>query len=1049
MTPTHKVSSDRPVAERLFVDREEPVALFQAALKEPQPAKPLVLVFHGGAGTGKSRLRRELVRLVDSRQQTVDRVVATATLDFDVPVHRQPDAAHLFLRKAIGEDYQIRFPSFDLAYAIYWQKSHAETPPSDELKTLLESGSLLHQLLDDTGKLPLIGLVPKIAALVGKSPEPPNPRTPEPTLRAWWSTRGERELEDLPQMEPAAIVEQLPKLWASDLRDYLGATSHKPQAESEEPIKNQESESYHQDTKTQRGSGRMDTQGRRAVLFVDSYEKLWETGSTEAEFFKRDAWMRELVKHLPEALWVISGRQKLRWEEVEKEWVDVLSQHELGALREHYVREFLNSCGITNDPIQDAIAKGSQGVPHYLNLAVDTFLEIKQSGQRVPAEAESAGTPEELFAQFIRHLDQPEISTLQVLSASRFWNYGLFEHLVTEYQTGYPLTAYDDLSRFSFIGEGAAPETRTMHDLMREALQEHQAPDLRKRVHLFLHEYYTKQLERLDVKGITDNHKAALTEAFYHGRQAKSAEELESWLEEPSNVFSAANQDRLLTPLFREMVQVFETELGPNHPSAAGALCWLACVLKKQEEYAEAEPIYHRALTQAERKHGPEHPLVMDCLLALAELLTTLARYDEAEVLTRRAVGSFDKPGMDAKDRAHALNGLATVLASEGKHAEAEQLFRRALGVYENEMWTDHGQDRSPETEVSRFWLPIHYAGALNRLARLLYQQRRYSEAEPLFRRALAVEEETRGANHPDVAYKLNNTANVLCRLGRYAESEPLHRRAVRILDETLGPDHQQTALAMASLGATFAALDRYAEAEPLLRRAVAVHEKKMGPDHPGTLKMAMGLTLALTKQGNCAEAEPMVLTAIAAREKNLGPNHPDTAHALHTAGVLYSDQGRFAEAEGYLGRAVDTRTRALGPEHQDTLESLDALALLEERRGRYAEAESLYRDVLEKRERVQGPDHSDIAVTTSQLAGICGRDGRYAEAEALYRRALAIREKVFGSDHTFVAEVLDGLAKVCEQTGRAAEAQELSARAQSIREKDAAAAQTQAQSPS
>ena len=272
--PKHVSESDRPAAERQlasaapvrqlasaapvrqFVDREEPIAIFQAALEAHQRTKPLVLVFHGGAGTGKSRLRRELARLVDSRQQAESRAVINATLDFDVPVHRQPDAALFFLRKAIGEACKAGFPSFDLAYAVLWQKTHPDTPaglpplsaaenggctqqetataPCEELRPLLEPGSLLSQLLDDTGKLPIIGLVPKIAALVGKSPEPPNPRTPEPHLRAWWERRGERELEDLPQMEPAAIVECLPKLWAADIKDHLGATSRKPQATSRE-----------------------------------------------------------------------------------------------------------------------------------------------------------------------------------------------------------------------------------------------------------------------------------------------------------------------------------------------------------------------------------------------------------------------------------------------------------------------------------------------------------------------------------------------------------------------------------------------------------------------------------------------------------------------------------------------------------------------------------------------------------------------------------------------------------------------------------------------
>jgi hypothetical protein len=576
--PMSQTPGDHPAAGRLFVGREEFVAPVQSALREPQRTRPLVLVYYGGAGIGKSRLRLEL-----AKQFVHDPHVAAATLDFDIPAYRQPDAALLFLRNALHQTYQARFPSFDVAYAILWQKTHPDTPLGSEeggerreegqepesyhkdtkaqsrtdesgMQTLLASGSLLSQLLDESGKLPLIGLIPRISALVDSRQD-----TAE---RKWRTERGERELEDLPQMEPSRIPDVLPKIWSADVRDFLGAPSRKPQASSNE---GQKPEGKSQEPRTRSGqsgisqvqndgrSTRNDERGtRQAVLLIDSYEKLWEIGSAEADFFKRDEWVRELARQLPEVLWIVCGRQKLRWEEVDKEWGASLSQHELGALPRESVRRFLNSCGITNEPIQDAIVKGSQGVPHYLDLAVDTMRSAECRLQDADFEG---GSPAELQKQFIRHLNQPEIEALQVLSAPRFWYYGLFENLMTEYQTGYPLTAYDDLSRFSFVSEGAAPGTQTMHELMREALQEEQSPELRKRVHQFLHEYYARQLDGLNVKGITELHRMAMAEAFYHARQVMAADELWAWVRDLVAVFDAAGQYRFVIPIYREVLR--------------------------------------------------------------------------------------------------------------------------------------------------------------------------------------------------------------------------------------------------------------------------------------------------------------------------------------------------------------------------------------------------------------------------------------------------------------------------------------------------------------
>ena len=1003
--PTPAPKGDRPAVARPFVDREEFIAPVDAALKEPQRTKPLVLVYFGGAGIGKSRLRREL-----TKQMAAEPGVLTATLDFAIPVYRQPDAALFFLRKAIREAYQATFPSFDLAYAVYWQKAHPETALGDDVKPLLESGSLLPQLVDDSGKLPLIGLIPKVSALVGSRQHVVDRVGPASDLLSttyysdWWERRGERELEDLPQMEPGEIVERLPKLWASDLKDFLQRESRESgigsgPAGTDSPLSTSHS--------------------RSAVLFFDTYEQLWGTGDGGQEAVdsrqKTDEWVRELVKQLPEALWIICGRQKLRWEEVDPDWSKALSQHQLGALPDPAARRFLESCDITDGQIQDGIVKGSQGVPHYLDLAVDTV----QSARRKVRDAKfRGGSPEELVAEFTQQLDKPEVETLQVLSAPRFWYYGLFENLMTKYQTGYPLTGYEDLSRFSFVTDGAAPGTRTMHELMREALQEHQAPELRKRVHLFLHELYAKQLEGLGVKNITEKHKAALTEAFYHGRQAKSAEELWSWLEAAGTVFHDAGQYRLLIPLHREMVQALETELGPNHPDAATVLYKLADELTNLDEYDEAEPLFRRALAIFERELGPEHETVCSCLVWLARTLRERARFDEAEVLCRRAVGVSDKPGSAVLLRWEAVSNLAVLLVKEHKYTEAEEFSRRALAISEKELGPEHR----------------YTANDLNTLAGLFLYQGRYAEAVPLLRRALAIYEKILGANHVIITYPMDLLGVALRFLGRYSEAEPLHRRALRLREETLGPDRPHTAITMNQLGTLLREQGRYAEAERLLRRALVVFEKTVGLDHPNPTVTAGNLIGVLVRRGEYADAEPMVLSAIATREKRLGPDRPETATVVHWAGVMRIGQERYSEAEAYLRRALDIRTKVLGPEHPETLQSLDAQASLEERQGRHSEAESLYRDVLEKRERVQGSDHPDVANTANLLAGICGRDGRHAEAEALYRRALAIREKAFGPGHPFTAETLEGLAKVCEQTGRAAEAQELAERARRIR---------------
>jgi tetratricopeptide (TPR) repeat protein len=84
-------------------------------------------------------------------------------------------------------------------------------------------------------------------------------------------------------------------------------------------------------------------------------------------------------------------------------------------------------------------------------------------------------------------------------------------------------------------------------------------------------------------------------------------------------------------------------------------------------------------------------------------------------------------------------------------------------------------------------------AAALNNLAVTYAYLARSIEAEPLYRRAIEIDEKALGKEHPDVAARYNNLALLLQNQGKYAEAEPLYRRAIEIFQTNLGPAHPNT----------------------------------------------------------------------------------------------------------------------------------------------------------------------------------------------------------------------------------------------------------------
>ncbi|MEM7741241.1 MAG: tetratricopeptide repeat protein, partial [Pseudomonadota bacterium] len=83
-------------------------------------------------------------------------------------------------------------------------------------------------------------------------------------------------------------------------------------------------------------------------------------------------------------------------------------------------------------------------------------------------------------------------------------------------------------------------------------------------------------------------------------------------------------------------------------------------------------------------------------------------------------------------------------------------------------------------------------------------------EAKPLFERAVAIDEKTLGAEHPNLATSLNNLAGLLqaqvCRFelavlsvmaisqGNYDEAKSLYQRAIAATEKALGADHPDVA---------------------------------------------------------------------------------------------------------------------------------------------------------------------------------------------------------------------------------------------------------------
>ncbi|HII78984.1 MAG TPA: hypothetical protein HA261_00880, partial [Methanosarcina sp.] len=500
--------------ERVFVDREACIQAFRENIQNSGTKEYNVLFYYGIAGIGKSKLQKELQKMLDEEYPEV----VWAAIDLNTKTYRESGTFLITLRNKIQEKSKAKFYLFNIAHAIYWKKLHPEIPLLIENYPLIKEGKFFSKMIDALNEF---GPARLVWDIINNAPDNVRRILKEQAIY----------INVLTAMEAPEIEKLLPGFFAADFTDYLGTDS-------------------------------------KAYIFIDTYEALWEGLRDKGSFHEKDEWIRDnLIPNMPGVSWIVCGREKLLWvPECDPDWDMYLEQRQVDELPESYCQEFLEDCGIENKEIRDIIIKASERVPYYLNLSVDTFEKITK--KRQPTPEDFGKTQPKIFDKFVKYLEGNEIRALKVLSAPNFWDRELFEILMKKFDTGFPAGAFSELIKFSFIKRDANGKY-SIHQLMRKSLQEYQDSTDKKNTHQFLLAYYSNKIEDLDIKAITPEHETALTEAFYHAKEALEAEDLLNWFISASDPFYRAAFWQLITPMYEENLQILEAELGPQHPSVA------------------------------------------------------------------------------------------------------------------------------------------------------------------------------------------------------------------------------------------------------------------------------------------------------------------------------------------------------------------------------------------------------------------------------------------------------------------------------------------------
>lgn len=307
-------------------------------------------------------------------------------------------------------------------------------------------------------------------------------------------------------------------------------------------------------------------------------------------------------------------------------------------------------------------------------------------------------------------------------------------------------------------------------------------------------------------------------------------------------------------------------------------------------------------------------------------------------------------------------------------------------------------------------------AEILRKAADYLRGRARFAQAEPLYQRALRLEEQMGGLHHLRLIDTMHGLSMLYWEQGRYAEAEPLGLRALSIWEQAQEAEPAGQVRLVNGLAMVYFSQGKYAQAEQFFQRSLHLKEQRVAPTHPGLIPPLSNLADVYTELGKDDLAEPLYQRAIQIYEQAAEAERPLVAYPLCGLARLYSRQDKDAQAQALYQRALHIREQVLGIEHPYVAEPLTGLGIIAFKEHKYDLAEDLYQRALHIAEQALGISHPEVAIPLTYLADLFVEQGKYEQAEIAYRRALRIREQALGASHPLIAPVLKGLTAL---TGR------------------------------
>lgn len=945
-------------AQRIFTDREEPRAAFWSLherLESELRTRALdihVLSYYGFGGIGKTSLSEKLLKEIQERD-------AGDAAYYDFKNSGTDAETALSALRASLEDQGFRFPLFDAALFFTKVKLGQSAGQDDPTTTrsLLKRHPMVAQAVEVLGLVvPGLETAVKLADKVDEK------------VRGLIEKR-RKELRSIAAAEPRELKSRLPEYFGRDL---------------DENIK---------------------TRGRPLTIFFDTYEKLVDPRSENADYESADLWIRGtaprgggVIVNAPGVLWVILGREKLCWEEKDPDWKNYLESHNLGRLSQADAMGFLQDSGMADEALRQRIYTLTDGWPLYLDLCMDIYDTLLEEG-RAPALEDFGSSQNDLAERLWTSMTASQRDCVTRLACLAHWSDDLAGQVVAD------RLVYSKVKRMSFVSE--ADGVYCMHSEVCGVLENSCEARARQETLERAEVYYKERLAQADQEDA--RYIPLLLDYVACGvKRRQTLEELEAFFDAEISVRLNA-----LFAVWRWEPVLRCAQLFLEHEKLRGADCMLAARLLSCQAAAyrfsgqphQAKERRAKVLELRIRLQGEQHP---DTLAAMCDLAESYNDFGElkAETLWRQALELRKKVlGEKHPDTIFLMSTLARA-NFHTKPQEVRELCQQVLALRLETLGEDH-----PDTII-----------AMRDLAVLYSEQGEYQKAEQLWERMLELAAQAWGENHPHALVAMYSLAELYSKTGKDQKSLAMREKADRVWQDILEEKRPGTVYAMLDEADTYYELEGAQLAGLLWEKTVELATQVLGAEHPDTIAALYGLACSKYELGDRQAGEELMKTVLELRAEVLGEYHPDTAKAIKAVALLYFEKNELHIARDLWKRALELQIELLGKNHPDTIDTLRGM----EKFCPEAEANEAEEQVLTLQTETFGATHEDTLKTMLHLSRSHLRNGEYQQAREVGEQLVAAAKDFFGKKHPNVMTAMGLLIEAYTGLGEYEKAKEL-----------------------